>query len=110
MANFTRVNRGAHAELEVLGLEVGHYVPTEDRPFDGMAADVKDGEDIVWMYFGQDAGDRLTHGIQHATAVRVRLPEGGSGYAVEVDAKDGTRTLLELSLPQAFELPPAGKS
>ena len=40
MASFTRVNRGAHAELEVLGLEAGHYVPIEDRPFDGMAADL----------------------------------------------------------------------
>lgn len=110
MADFTRVNRGAHGRLEVLGLEAGHYVPTEDQPFDGLAADVKDGHDIVWMYFGQGPDDRLTHAIQQATAVRVRPPEGGSGYAVEVDSKDGTRTLLELSLPQAFELPSVGKS
>lgn len=110
LADFTRANRGAHAELEVLGLGGGRYVPTEDRPFDGMAADLKGGENIVWMYFGQDPDDRLTHSIQQATAIRVRFPEGGSGYAVEVDAQDGTRTLLELSLPQAFELPPAGKT
>ena len=37
LARFTRENRGAHAELEVLGLDVGHYVPLEDRPFDGIA-------------------------------------------------------------------------
>lgn len=107
MATFTRENRGAHGELEVLGLDVGRYVPVENRPFDGIAADVKDGEDIVWIMFGQDAEDRLTHGVHQVTAVRVRPPVGASGAAVEVDAQDGTRTLLELSRPEAYELPPA---
>ena len=106
LARLTRDNRGAHAELEVLGLDVGHYVALEDRPFDGIAADVKDGEDIVWMMFGQDSEDRLTHGIQQVTAIRVRPPVGASGTALEVESKDGTRTLLELSWPEAYELPP----
>jgi hypothetical protein len=107
MARFTRENRGAHAEVEVLGLDVGHYVPLENRPFDGIAADVKDGENVVWMMFGQDPDDRLTHGIQQVTAIRVRPPVGAAGAALEVDSNDGTRTLLELSRPEAYELPPA---
>ena len=106
MARFTRENRGAHAELEVLGLDVGHYVPLEDRPFYGIAADTKDGEDLVWMMFGQDTEDRLTHGIQQVTVIRVRPPVGSSGAALEVDSKDGARTILELSRPEAYELPP----
>jgi hypothetical protein len=51
-ADFTRENRGAHAVVEVLGPDVGYNVQTEDRPFDGIAADVKDGEDTVWITFG----------------------------------------------------------
>ena len=107
MARFTRENRGAHAEVEVLGLEAGHYVPLENRPFDGIAADVKDGENVVWLMFGQNPDSRLTHGIQQVTAIRVRPPVGSSGAAIEVDSSDGTRTLLELSRPEAYELPPA---
>jgi len=39
LADFTRNNRGAHARLEVLGLDVGYQVETDNRPFDGIAAD-----------------------------------------------------------------------
>ena len=107
MATFTRENRGAHGELEVLGLDGGRYVPIENRPFDGIAADLKDGENTVWIMFGQDEKDRVAHGIHQVTAVRVRPPAGSSGAAIEVDSEDGTRTLLELSRPEAYELPPA---
>ena len=47
LADFTRKNRGAHARLEVLGPDVGYQVETEDRPFDGIVPDLKDGEDAV---------------------------------------------------------------
>ena len=52
------------------------------------------------------AWNHLAHGIQQVTAIRVRPPVGASGAALEVDSKDGTRTLLELSRPEAYELPP----
>jgi hypothetical protein len=109
LAKFTRENRGAHAELEILGGEIGRVVPLEDRPFDGIAADTKDGEDTVWMTFGSDPEDRLAHGIQKATVIRVRPPSGKAGAALEVEATDGTRTLLELSRPEAYALPPANE-
>src|SRR3989442_15182805 len=81
---FTRQNRGAHAQLEVLGADPGRFVEIEDRPFDGISADVKDGEDAVWMLFGSTPEDRLTHGIQSVTAIRVRPPAGRAGAALEV--------------------------
>ena len=49
LADFTRNNRGAHARLEVLGPDVGYQVETDNRPFDGIAADENDGEDAVWI-------------------------------------------------------------
>lgn len=50
-AEFTRQNRGAHGVLEILGGDVGYQVETEDRPFDGIATDVKDGEHTAWITF-----------------------------------------------------------
>ena len=55
LARFTRENRGAHAELEILGGELGRVVPLKDASFDGIAADTKDGEDPVWIAFPNSA-------------------------------------------------------
>src|SRR3977135_3908456 len=106
-AEFTREHRGAHARLEVLGPGVGYGVETENRPFDGVRADVKDGEDAIWIPFGSTPDDHFTHGIQDVTTVWVRPPVGLSGAAVLIEARDGTKTLLELSLPEEYALPPA---
>jgi hypothetical protein len=104
LAEFTRENRGAHARLEVMGPDVGYQVQTEDRPFDGVSADTKDGECAVWISFGSTSEDHLTHGIQNVRAIRVRPPAGQSGAAVEMIAQDGTTTLLELSRPEAYAI------
>jgi hypothetical protein len=106
-ARFTRDYRGAHARLEVLGPDVGYQVETDDRPFDGIGTDVKDGEDAVWITFGSTLEDHLTHGIQNVSAIRVRPPTGRAGPAVLIEAQDGTKTLLELSRPEDYALPPA---
>jgi hypothetical protein len=107
LADFTRKNRGAHARLEVLGPDVGYQVETENRPFDGIVPDVKDGEDAVWIIFGSTPDQHLTHGVYGVTAIRVRLASTLHGAAVLVEAHDGTKTLLELSRPEDYELPPA---
>ncbi len=107
LADFTRKNRGAHARLEVLGPDVGYQVETENLPFDGIASDTKDGENAVWITFGSTPEQHLTHGVHGVKAIRVRLPSGLRGAAVLVEARDGTKTLLELSRPEDYELPPA---
>ena len=107
LAQFTRDYRGAHARLEVLGSEVGYRVETENKPFDGISADIKDGEHNVWIIFGSTPEDHLTHGIQDAVAIWVREPTAHAGPAVEVEGRDGTRTVLELTRPEAFALPPS---
>jgi|SRR5579872_2499161 len=106
-ADFTRDNRGAHARLDVIGRDVGYQVETENRPFDGVSTDVKDGEHTVWVTFGSTPDDHLAHGVHSATAIWLRPPTGDAGAALEVEAKDGTRTVLQLSQPEAYALPPA---
>ena len=105
LANFTRENRGAHAFLEVLCKGVGRLVATEDRPFNGISADARDGENTVWIAFSSTADDLFTHGVHGATAIRVRLATVDSGAAVEIEAGDGTITLLILSRPEESRPP-----
>jgi hypothetical protein len=107
LSNFTRDYRGAHGRLEVIGVEeVGYEVETENRPFDGVSADIKDRERSVWISFGATPDDHLAHGIHGATVIRLVPPSNGKGPVLEVDARDGSMTVLELSLPQEFALPP----
>jgi Family of unknown function (DUF5335) len=106
LAEFTRENRGTHARVEVLGPDIGDQVQTDDRPFDGISADTKDGEDAVWITFGSTTQDHLTHGVQNVKAIRVRQAAGQSGTALQIVTEDGTTTLLELSQPEAYTLPP----
>jgi hypothetical protein len=109
LAEFTRENRGAHARLEVVGADrdVGYRVETENRPFDGIAADTKDGERVVWISLDSGTGDHITHGVHQATVVRVLPASEARGAVLEVEAADGTKTILELTLPEEVALPPA---
>ena len=107
LANFTRENRGAHAVLEVLGEGVGRQVATEDRPFDGISVDAKDGENTVWIAFGSTPDGLFTHGVHGVMAIRVRAATVNSGAAIEIEARDGTTTLLILTRPEEYALPAA---
>ena len=86
---------------------MGYRVQTDNRPFDGIAADEKDGEDVVWITFGSTPEQHLTHGVHGVTAIRVRLASPLRGAEALVEARDGSKTLLELSHPEDYELPPA---
>jgi hypothetical protein len=101
---FTRENQGAHARLEAFGREAGYQVVTENRPLDGVSADVRDGERSIWIAFGSTPADRQTHGIPDAVVVRFLPAEGDSGAVLEIEGKDGATTLLRLTPPGAFNL------
>jgi hypothetical protein len=109
LAEFTRENRGAHARLEVVApdVEVGYQVETEDRPFDGVSADIKDRERTIWIAFGSRPEDHLTHGVERAMVIRTLPKDENGGVVLEVEAVDGTNTILELTSPAAYALPPA---
>lgn len=103
------MNRGAHARLEIVApdAEVGYQVETEDRPFDGVSADIKDREHTVWIAFGSRREDHLTHGVEKAKVIRALPANERGGVVLEVEAADGTNTILELTSPEAYALPPA---
>ena len=107
LAEFTRENRGAHARLDVFGRDFGYQVETENRQFDGVSADQKSGERSVWITFASAPKDHFTHGVNGVTVIRVLPATGRTGAVLEVEAQDGTRTVLELTRPEDYALPPA---
>lgn len=109
MAQFTQENRGAHARVDVLGPDVGYQLETENKPFDGVAPDTKDRERSVWISFGTTPADHFTHGVHQVKAVRSLPARAEAGAVLEIEAQDGVITILELSLPEAYELPPPSR-
>lgn len=104
MATVTRMYRGAHARLEVMGPDVGYQIETEDRPFEGIAADVKDGERIVWIHLGD-----LAHAVHRVSALRMIPRAGEAGPVIETEDEDGVKTILTLGNPVEYSLPPGEK-
>jgi uncharacterized protein DUF5335 len=102
LSAITRENRGAHGRLEVVGQDVGDQVETENRPFDGIAADVKDSERVVWIHIGG-----VNHAVHGVTALRMIPRTGEYGPVIEVEDKEGVKTILTLESPEAYRLPPA---
>jgi len=109
LSTVTRDFRGAHAQLEVLGSDIKYLKPTENRPFEGISADIKDGERVVWISFGGGGPNNpYTHSIHGVTAIHILTPDSSAGSAIEIEAGDGTKTILTLSAPGSFSLPPGG--
>jgi hypothetical protein len=107
LSTLTKDFRGAHARLEVLGSDIKYLEPTENQPFEGISADTKDGERVVWISFGAAPDNRRTHSIHKVRAIHMLTPDSTAGAALEVEAEDGTKTILTLSNPGSFSLPPA---
>jgi hypothetical protein len=105
LAEFTRMNRGAHATLEVLDCSIGRIVEVEGKPFEGIAADDKDGESNVWISFAGAPADLMEHGVRHVTAIRAIPADRKHAAAIEIEDRGGTRTLLTLRRPEDFALP-----
>jgi hypothetical protein len=90
---------------------VGYQVMTNDWPFDGLTADFKDKERTIWITFGFGANqeDHLAHGIHNVVAVRTGPAPARTAAVVEIEAKDGDRTLLTLTRPEEYALPPGSR-
>src|SRR3954463_630343 len=90
-AEFTRENRGAHARVETIAptTEIRYLVEAEDRPFDGVAADTKDGESTVWISFGS-ANDNIAHSVHRATRIYA-APHTAKGATLEIESADGAK-------------------
>ena len=59
------------------------------------------GEHDVSIIVGNQQNPSLTHLVPQARRVRVERTDGGSAEAVEIEAGDGSRTLLRFHLPRA---------
>lgn len=107
---FSKRNSGRMADLQILSDELGTQEEAEMLPFEGITLDTKGflASSVEIMLGGAGPADKrnLTHTV---TRIRRIVPKtGGDGReeALEIEARDGARTILIFKPP--LELPEIG--
>ena len=99
---FSREHQGEQVTVEVMAKEVGAQVEARDVPFQGISADLKrGGEHDVNIILGKEPNPPLTRIVPEARRIFVMSTDQGNDQALEIEAADGSRTLVRFSLPEA---------
>jgi hypothetical protein len=94
---FSRQHEGWLVTVEVLGAEIGAQVEAEEKPLEGISAELKSGgEDSISIIVGRTPAERVTHNITAPTHVRIEQAENGVDMALQIESSGGTTTLVRL--------------
>ena len=103
--SFSRQHEGWLATVEVLGQEIGAQEEAHELPLVGVTADLKGSDaDAVSIIVGKAAEDHITHTITRPAHVRLEQAESGADEALQVEAADGTTTLVRFRFAMLPEL------
>ena len=105
---FSKRNRGRAARIEVLSEDLGAQEAAEMLPFEGISFESKGSlaPSIEIMFGGTGAADsrHLTRTVIEARRIVPKLGADGREEALEIEAGDGTRTILVFeTLPELPE-------
>lgn len=97
---FSATHEGRPVSMEVLGPDIGAQPEIESLPLLGVSAD-RSAVDATLTITAAGAAEsghvtRIVHGV---TRVYLERTDGGDDAALEVEAADGTRTILRLGVP-----------
>lgn len=91
---FSRAHKGWLATLEVFGDDLGAQTAVRSLPFAGIGADTKSRENRIAVTLGVSPDASITHGISAPRVVTVSRNQTGADDALEIQARDGTVTLV----------------
>ena len=93
--DFTREHQGWRVRIEVTG-GARSGVQAQDVPLEGVSADLRGSEQGISITVGNEQEPGLTHFIPGARRLVVRRTGAGNDEALEIEAGDGSRTVLRL--------------
>jgi len=89
--------------LEVIGRDIGSQMLNEGLPLEGITAEKEDGEIVIEILLGSDPEHHQTHNIFDPVQVAFLPNESDAGGILEVEEKDGTKTLVRILEPMPVE-------
>jgi hypothetical protein len=92
--DFSKQHQGWIVSLEVLGSDIGDQEEAAGLPLVGISADAKGGENRIVIIVGGRVDDDVTRIIEAPKRVWLKPPQSVADEAVEVEAGDGTKTLV----------------
>lgn len=101
LRHFSRLHSGAIVTMEVSGPPLGEIDAVLDQPLRGIS---KDGEDVLVHIEAGRRADHLGHRICKVRAIRLRQTGEGKDAALDIEAADGTRTVVRFRSPILPEL------
>jgi hypothetical protein len=95
--SFSRQHEGWLVTVEVLGSEIGAQVEAEEKPLEGITAELKDGgEGSISITIGLTPAEHVTHNIKAPTHLRIEQAKNGADLALQIESEGGATTLVRL--------------
>ena len=88
--------------LRIVSPDLGSLVQARDLPLEGIVAD-PEGSGPISIHLGRDPERNLEHEVPHPTHVWVGLSDQGTEAGIEIESRDGTRTIAEFRSAPAAE-------
>ncbi len=103
--SFSRRYRGWLVNVQVAGQDARRRFEAKGLPFQGIAMDDKGtGQDQVSIFMNRELKENLTHIVSRPTRIRLQQNEEGADQGIEVEAGDGTKTIVQFVNPARPDL------
>lgn len=97
---FSRLHQGWLADVQVLSDQTGRHFEAKGLPFRGAAFETKGtGKNEVSIFIDQSPKEDITHTVSYPTHIRLEQSDGGEDQGLEVEANDGTKTVVRFRHP-----------
>jgi hypothetical protein len=103
---FSARHEGWLVDVRIVGADIGAQPEFKQYPLLGISADLKDNEDFVNITVSKTPQDRDTHTVIGATRVWLKQGDNGADEALEIEARDGTKTIVTFRtsvLPESLD-------
>jgi hypothetical protein len=102
--SFSRLHRGWLADVLIIGQNIDHKFAAKGLPFQGISCLSKGTEkNEISIFMDRDMQDNITHDVSNPSHLRIDQDENGIHRGLEVEAKDGQKTILRFLHPAAPE-------
>lgn len=101
LKQFSRLHSGAIVTMNVSGRGFGEFDAVVGQPLRSIS---RDGDDVLIHIEARRLSDHLGHRVSNVRTIRLRQTGEGKDAALDIEASDGTRTIVSFRSPMLPEL------